>query len=146
MRRTGVWLVGIYGLALACGTAAAAEKAKAPTPGATPAAQSGKEPAKEEKIAYTFSDQAKMEEFTKLWQQRQGVVLRVTVLQAYMSQEQAAFTELNTKLTTDYKLDPTKNYFLDSKRRVLVEHELPSATPPAPAAQTAPPPAARSTR
>ena len=120
------------------GVVLAAAKEKAAKANAAPTAQAGTEPAKakEEKIVYTFADQAKMEEFTKLWQQRQGAVLRMTVLQAYMSQEQAGFTELNKKLTTDYKLDPAKNYFLDSKRRILIEREVPPApSAAAPAAQ-----------
>ena len=123
------------------GVALAAAKEKAAKANAAPTTQAGTEPAKakEEKVVYTFADQAKVDEFTKLWQQRQGVVLRMTVLQAYMSQEQAAFTGLNKKLTTDYKLDPAKNYFLDSKRRVLIEHEAPATAPAAaPAAQPTP--------
>ena len=84
-----------------------------------------------EKIAYTFTDDAKMEGFAKLSQQRQGIFVRMTVLQAYFNEEQAALAQLNTKLTKDYNLDMTKNYSLDNKRRVLIEREAPPAAPQA---------------
>ncbi len=62
-----------------------------------------------EKVAYTFPDEAKIQEFTKLWQQRQASVLRMTVLQSYWNEEQTALAELNNKLTSEYKVDTSKN-------------------------------------
>ena len=121
-----------------------APKGQATKPEVAPTApQAATGPSKEEKIVYTFPDQAKMEEFTKVWQQRQGIILRMTVLQAYWNEEQAALAQLNNKFSTDYKLDVTKNYTLDDKRRVLIEREAPP-TPPAPTSQTIQQPSARS--
>ena len=81
-----------------------------------------------------------MKEFTHLWQQRQTVLLRMTVLQSYWNEEQAALAKLNDQLATTYHLDATKNYSLDSTRRVLIERENPHPPPPtagaAPAAET----------
>ncbi len=106
-------------------------EAKEPTSKAqvAPAASSTTAPAKpgSEKVAYTFPDEAKIQEFTKLWQQRQASVLRMTVLQSYWNEEQAALAELNNKLTSEYKVDTSKNYFLDREHRTLVEREAPPA-------------------
>lgn len=104
-------------------------------PSAKPASQ---ESAPAEKIAYTFDDEAKMKEFTHLWQQRQTILLRMTVLQSYWGEEQAALAKLNNQLAATYHLDATKNYSLDSARRVLIEREGPRSSPPAtPAASSA---------
>jgi len=88
----------------------------------------------EEKIVYTFEDDEALRQFTDLWQQRQSIILRMTVLQAYWNEEQAALAELNNVLTSQYHTDATKNYVLDGDRRVLIEREVPAApalpTPP----------------
>ena len=84
-----------------------------------------------EKIVHTFPDDAKMEEFKKLWQQRQGVLVRMSVLQAYWNEEQTLLDQLNHTLSTDDALDVSKSYSLDSARRVLIEQEAPPALPPA---------------
>ena len=114
-------------------TEAATESAATPDlpPAAQPAQQAGtgQAGAGPEKTVFTFENDAKMEEFTKLWQRRQGVVLRMTVLQAYWNEEQAALADLNSQIAAAYKLDVTKNYYLDSERRVLVEREAPPAPP-----------------
>ncbi len=144
MKRTGSWVIGVGGVGLVlavilhrytqdAGMAMAAPEAKKAEPAAsiaTPATPAPKDQAAgktEEKIVYTFADDDKVKDFTKLWQQRQGIVVRMTVLQAYWNEEQASLTELNKKLSTDYKLDPTKNYFLDAQRRTLIEREAPPA-------------------
>ena len=147
MKRAVRWGIGVCSIAVALGlflrdghrqSLAIAEAAKkeqaAKKTEATPAAKA------EEKIAFTFENDAKMEEFTKLWGQRQGMIVRMTVLQAYWNQEQAGLAQLNNKLAADYKLDATKNYSLDAKRRVLIEREAaPVSLPGANTASTNPP-------
>lgn len=122
---------------------AAKKQATPPTPAATPSQPAAPTGSQAEKIAYTFSDDAKIKDFTTLWQQRQGIILRMTVLQAYWNEEQAALKQINDKVTADYKLDPTKNYFLDTKRRVLIEREAPPAPPGSVQPQAASPEAAK---
>lgn len=110
-------------------SAADAKKAEAATPDAPAQPAAAAQPGSEN-IVYTFESQDKMLDFTKVWQRRQGVVVRMTVLQAYWEQERADLDELNKTLSTDYKLDVTKNYSLDTDRRVLIERELPPAQEP----------------
>ena len=121
-------------------SAEAAKKKADAQPAALSEKPAGQENAAPEKIAYTFDDEAKMKEFTHLWQQRQTVLLRMTVLQSYWNEEQAALAKLNNQLATTYHLDATKNYSLDPTRRVLIERESPRTPPPtagaAPAAET----------
>ena len=93
------------------------------------------------KVVYTFDDEAKMHDFTGLWQQRQGIYLRMTVLQAYWNEEQAALKQLNEKLAADYKIDPAKDYVLNTEKRSLIERPPQPATgaaqqPSAPGAAT----------
>ena len=104
---------------------AKAASANASAKTATPA-----EAAAPEKVVYTFEDDAKMGEFTNLWQQRESAIIRMSVLQSYWNQERDLLAKFNDKLTTDYKLDMAKNYFLDRTRRALIEREA-SAAPPA---------------
>lgn len=102
-----------------------------------PAAAAPAKPA--EKIAYTFADQAKVDVFAKLWQQRQATVLRMTVLKSYFLEEEDSLSKLNQQFAKDYNLDVSKNYKFDNDRKVILEIEA----PPAPAgAMPAAPPAA----
>ena len=137
MKRVVTWAVvlGIAGFALVVAlrqgahedaTAIAAQPPAAPAVKAGDTKPSDAKPA-EGKIAYTFKDDTEIQEFMKLSQQRQGIFLRMTVLQAYFSQERAALEELNNKIASMYKLDSTKNYSLDNQRRALVEVETPPA-------------------
>ncbi len=91
------------------------------------------------KIVHTFEDSAKMEEFKKVWQQRQGILMRMSVLQAYWNEEKTLLEQLNHTLSSQYALDVAKSYSLDDTRRVLIEQEPPPAAPPAPS-QNAPSP------
>ena len=112
-----------------------AAQAKAPSSSTTNiAAKAG------EKIAHTFPDDAKMGEFKKTWQQRQGVLVRMSVLQAYWNEEQALLDQLNHTLSSDYGLDTAKSYALDGARRVLIEQETPPAPPSAASNPNQPPP------
>lgn len=136
MKRTLAWTVGVVGLIVGLGLMAEAakkqqaeKKTEAPPAAAMP----------EEKVAFTFENDEKMEEFTRLWQQRQGMIVRMTVLQAYWNEEQAALAQVNNKLAADYQLDTSKNYSLDPKRRVLIEREaLPVSLPNDQASATQP--------
>ena len=147
MKRTGSWVVAAQCLVAVLGCAfggqswggvTAAEEISQPAqaaskPAAPPASQ---QPAAQEKIAYTFEDEAKLNAFRELSQQRQAIVLRMTVLQAYWNQEQANLSKVEGKLAADYKLDLTKAYTLDSDRRVLIER------PAAPVQEATPAPVA----
>jgi len=111
-------------------TAKTPDEAAAPADAATPGGES-----KEERIVHNFKDEAELRAFTELWQHRQSIILRMTVLQAYWNQEQAGLAELNKMLASQYQTDPTKNYFLDGDRRVLIEQDSPPV--PLPSSQPA---------
>ena len=89
------------------------------------------------KAAHTFKDDAELAGFSKLWQQRQGILLRLSVLQAYVGEEQAALRELDKDITGKYGLDFNKNYTFDRERKALIE--VPEPTPPAPSGSPASP-------
>ena len=110
-------------------TPAAATDTPAP---ATPPAQ---EQPPTGKAVHTFANDDEMKAFSEQWQQRQIIVLRMTVLQNYWDQEQVSLTALNKKLETEYQVDPAKNYFLDGQRRQLIEREAPPQAAPANAPQ-----------
>lgn len=114
-RALRVLVLGI--LAGGIGMGAAAAKDEPATP-AAPAASAAQE---EEKIIYTFSNEDQMKTFAQLWQQRRGMLVRMSVLKAYFDEEQIRLQELDQKLSADYKIDVNKNYVLDSKRRVILE-------------------------
>ena len=81
-----------------------------------------------EKVVFTFSDDAQMQQFGQLWQQRQATITKMAVLQSYWNLEQQGLNKLNTQFSKDYNIDVNKNYQFDPKRKVLVEVEGP---PPA---------------
>ena len=93
---------------------------------------------KDGKIAYTFQTDEAMRQFAALSQQRQGILLRLSVLRAYAGEEQANLMELDQRFAKEYGLDVTKSYMLDSRRRVLIEQEAPPPAPTAPATPVAP--------
>ena len=102
-----------------------ADEAATPTP-AAPAAN-----AEEGKIAHTFTDEAQMQSFAQLWQQRQGVLVRMAVLKSYWESEKNILSELDAKLVSDYQMDVTKQYTFDNQQRALIEREAPPASPAA---------------
>lgn len=120
--------VGVLGVAEA---AKKKEKAaeKPPVQAEAPAPDEGK-------VVYTFENEDKLKEFAKLWHERQMVVVRMSVLRSYWDEEQAALAGLNNQFATDYKLDTTKNYTFDAKRRAIIERPL--EEPQAAAPQQAP--------
>jgi len=131
MKRTGflVILVGCAGLAAGFwlrgrpqAAPAATEDAKAQLIQAAMAPEAG------EKVVHTFADQAAMQAFVDLWQQRQQRVLRMAMLEGYWNNEQATLGDLNSRLTSQYTLDLSKGYVLNSDERVLIERETSAAT------------------
>jgi hypothetical protein len=98
----------------------------------------------EEKVAFTFTDNAQVQQFAQLWQQRQAVLAKMAVLQSYWREEQANLGTVNQELLTRYNIDVNKNYTFDPNRKVLIEKEA-QPQPPAelgqvPAAQAPPVP------
>lgn len=122
-------LVWIAGIVIAGGALVWAlqgqEQQKQPAPppaqATAPQAAASTEP---EKIAFTFTDEEQMKQFAKVWGQRQGVLTRMAVLQAYWNQEQAGLGQLNQELLSKYNLDVNKNYTLDTAKKALVEQPL----------------------
>ena len=108
-----------------------------PAAQAIPAATTG-QAAPAEKVVFTFENDEKMQEFETLWRQRQVAVVRMTVLQSYWTEEQALLTQLNEKLTSDYKVDTKKTYSLDPQRRVLIERGEAQPAPTGPTLGSAP--------
>lgn len=102
------------------------------TPPAVPGAGEG------ETIVHTFENEAKLQEFKQLWEQRQAVILRMTVLKAYWDNEQTTRTKLNDLFAQEYHLDPSKDYVLDAKRNVILEREAPPEPPTSAAAPPTP--------
>ena len=139
MKRTVGWIVtmGCIGLSSIATAEPAKQPAKAPgsakAPVAQPAASSAAtvkaEQSKTEKVAYSFSDQTKVDEFAKLWQQRQATVIRMSVLKAYFQEEQASLEKLNAQFAKDYNLDVAKNYRFDNERKAIIEVAGPPAEP-----------------
>ncbi len=85
--------------------------------------------AQEEKIVHTFATDDEVKAFASLWQQRQGIITRMAVLRAYWSEEQARLNEMDTQLTSTYKLDLKKRHVLSQERKALIELEpLPEST------------------
>ena len=77
-------------------------------------------------VIHTFDDEEGLNAFTTLWQQQQGITLRMTVLQAYWNREQGFLNQLNDRLSADYSMDVTKNYSVDTDRRILLEVPAPA--------------------
>ena len=132
MRR---WHVALIGLVAASGVGlarlAAAPQGSAPAP-AQPAAAPASAP--EERVVHTFKDEQELQHFVELWQQRQGILVRLSVLQAYLGEEQAGLAELERQLGETYHLNlqALDRTVIDLEKRVIVEHAQPPA-PPAPA-------------
>ncbi len=91
-----------------------------------------------EKVAFTFADEAQMQEFGKIWQQRQIMMTRMAVLRSYWDQEQAAVAQINQGLLSKYSLDVNKNYNLDTKRRALIEQPATATQVPPMSSDAAP--------
>ena len=141
MKQSLLWVMGSIGVSVAVMVALQAQENQA-TP---PTAESPSSTAPQEHVVFTFADDAQMRQFAQLWQQRQGMMARMVVLQGYWNQEQASLAKLNEQLLDQYHHDVAKNYALDSERKVLVEQPLAAGQPatgsqPLPAASEQPKP------
>ncbi|MBI3311901.1 MAG: hypothetical protein HYZ88_00015 [Candidatus Omnitrophica bacterium] len=148
MKRQGLWLsllgVGIVGTMLVV-TLQAQERQAAPAAKAQPASEKGSPStpssaasSQPEKVAYTFTDDAQIQQFAQMWQQRQLALTRMAVLQDYFNKEQESLTKMNAEFSSKYNLDVNKNYTLDAQRKALVERELPPEQPGQPQLGQAP--------
>jgi len=81
--------------------------------------------AKDGTVVHTFEDQDAMRSFAIIWQQRQGITMRMNVLQTYWNSEQTLLAKMNEQLKSEYSLDTTSNYFLNGEERQLIEREAP---------------------
>jgi len=147
MRRTFFWFIGAVlvsaGLVWAL-QAQEQQSAKAAASGSS--AQQAAAPSDAgEHVAFRFTDEAQMAEYTKVLQERQGILIRMQVLQQYFSEEQSRLSALNKDIIAKYQLDETKAYILDAERKVLVEREAPPEPPPAQPGSASTPTAAGNT-
>lgn len=72
-------------------------------------------------MAYTFKDDADLQQFQQLVQARQIVNTRIAVLQSYLAQEATNLQQVNGQLSLNYKIDPNKNYTIDPQGKVIRE-------------------------
>ena len=151
MKRQGLWLslvgVGIVGTALMV-TLQAQERQNSPAAKTQPQTSDKSQPApakapsspsaatqapgassQPEKVAFTFTDDAQIQQFAQMWQQRQMTLTRMAVLQDYFNKEQESLTKMNGEFSSKYNLDVNKNYTLDAQRKALVERETPPEQP-----------------
>ena len=120
MRRTALWLavVGLASLTVVVTLQAKERKEKNQAAPAPQAVQPPQPPP-----AFTFTTDEEMQEFAKLWQQRQVALSKMAVLQSYWTQEQDAVQRVTKELASRYRLDATKTYTLDVPRKALIEVE-----------------------
>ena len=135
MKRVGFWFngLGVMTALILYGCGQGAVKAQGePDPAEEDQAATETAPGAE-RVVHSFSDDAQLQAFANLWQQRQGVTVRLTVLRAYVSEEESALTQLNNIMHDDYSIDPLKEYLLDTERRVILEVERPAPAEEPPA-------------
>ena len=113
---------------------AAAPAAGQPAP-ATPAVSQPQAASEETTAAHTFANEDEMKAFATLWQQQQTANIRMAALQSLWDEQKIELKKDRDTITSTYQLDATKDYSLDAKRRVLIEHEAPPA-PVGPGAAT----------
>ena len=120
MKRVALWMVtvGLVGF-----VAVVSGQAKERKPKAESAPQPAVQQAPQPPPVFTFSTDEDMQAFAKIWQQRQAALTRMSVLQGYWTQEQAAAEQVTQELASKYHLDPAKTYTLDVARKSLVEVE-----------------------
>lgn len=133
MKRVALWMVtvGLVGFVAVVSCQAKERKPKSES-APQPAVQQTPQPPP----VFTFATDEEMQEFAKLWQQRQAALTRMSVLHGYWTQEQTSAEQITQELASKYHLDPAKTYTLDVPRKALVEVERKE---PAPASeQTSP--------
>ena len=119
MKRALIWVmtIGLVGFMSVVSCQAKERKPKADA--AKPAVQQAPQPPP----VFTFATDEEMQEFAKVWQQRQTSLAKMAVLQGYFNQEQDTVQRITGELATKYHLDSNKSYALDIPRKALVEVE-----------------------
>ena len=127
MKRVTLWMVtvGLVGF-----IAVVSCQAKERKPKSGLASQPVVQQAPQPPPIFTFATDEEMQEFAKMWQQRQGTLARMAMLQGYWNQEQDTAQRITQELTSRYHLDATKTYSLDPLRKALVEVERPEPAAP----------------
>ncbi len=74
-------------------------------------------------VVHQFGDDESMRSFAAMWQQRRGVLTRVAVLRAYLTEEQARLQEMDSEFDSQYSLNTQQPVVLDSDRKVLIQLE-----------------------
>lgn len=72
---------------------------------------------------FKFSNDGEMKYFIELIQGKQAIVNKIAVLENYRAIEQSNSDQINGQLLLKYKIDPSKNYALDTKKNQLLESE-----------------------
>ena len=124
MKRRALWMA-VMGVASLTVVVDLQAKERKPKDAPAPVVQQAPLPP----AVYTFTTDEELREFAKLWQQRQGALTRMAVLQGYLTQEEAAVQQVTQELSSKYHLDATKAYTLDLARKALVEVERKESTP-----------------
>ncbi|HPG30758.1 MAG TPA: hypothetical protein PKY81_07880 [bacterium] len=78
---------------------------------------------KTEKSVYDFASDDDMKNFVNMIQVKQSVLNRITILQEYLISEKNNFDRVNGQLILKFKIDPAKNYSLDSEKKVIIENK-----------------------
>ena len=73
------------------------------------------------RVVYKFASKDEMKGFLQMWQQRQAIMMRMAVLQAYWNEEQDRLTQVNKQLAESYHMDLTKRYVLEDELMHLIE-------------------------
>ncbi len=91
------------------------------------AVSSEEQPALEEpKIVYSFNNEEEIKEFAQFAQFKFTVINKISVLENYINLEKNNLDEINGQLLLKYKIDPSKNYSLDTKEKKIFETETDS--------------------
>ena len=91
------------------------------------------------KVAFTFSDDAQMQQFGLMWRDRQASLTRAAVMRAYWDEAKVELDQLNQQLSSTYQMRADREYTLDTDRKVLIEREARAAAPSSPPAPPATP-------
>jgi len=75
------------------------------------------------KIIRKFNTVDEMKVFLSLMQTKQSILNRAAVLEDYVAVERANLNNINGQLLLKFKIDPSKNYSLDTNKKSLVEIE-----------------------
>ncbi|MBI3011245.1 MAG: hypothetical protein HYY58_01975 [Candidatus Omnitrophica bacterium] len=124
MRRAIPWLIIVGWAGVAAGFLLRGRYPSAPAPvgvANAPSPQASPSPATTGRIAHTFADEASVQAFVALWQQRQGILVRLAMLEDYGKNEQLALQQLDSALRSQYALDPEGSYTIDTDQRAILK-------------------------